>query len=39
LRRCWRAHVAEHRRMISMFGGALVIAGLFTLAPGGSCIA
>jgi uncharacterized membrane protein len=34
----WRAHthrVAEHRRiMISMFAGALVIAGLFTLVPG-----
>ena len=34
----WRAHthrVAAHRRiMISMFAGALVIAGLFTLVPG-----
>jgi uncharacterized membrane protein len=34
----WRAHthrIAEHRRiMISMFAGALVIAGLFTLLPG-----
>jgi uncharacterized membrane protein len=34
----WRAHqhrVADHRRiMISVFCGALVIAGLFTLLPG-----
>ena len=34
----WRAHrhqVADHRRiMISIFTGALVIAGLFTLLPG-----
>jgi uncharacterized membrane protein len=34
----WRAHahrVADHRRMmIFIFAGALVIAGLFTLAPG-----
>jgi len=34
----WRAHrhrVADHRRiMISVFSGALVIAGLFTLLPG-----
>ena len=34
----WRAHrhqVAGHRRiMISVFSGALVIAGLFTLLPG-----
>jgi len=34
----WRAHthqVAEHRRaMISIFSGALVIAGLLTLLPG-----
>ena len=34
----WRAHthrVADHRRiMIMTFGGALVIAGLFTLVPG-----
>jgi uncharacterized membrane protein len=34
----WRAHthrVAEHRRiMISIFAGALVVAGLFTLLPG-----
>jgi uncharacterized membrane protein len=34
----WRAHthrVADHRRiMISIFAGALVIAGLFTLLPG-----
>ena len=34
----WRAHqhrVADHRRiMISVFAGALVIAGLFTLLPG-----
>jgi uncharacterized membrane protein len=34
----WRAHthrVTEHRRiMISMFAGALVVAGLFTLLPG-----
>ena len=38
----WRAHthrVADHRRiMISIFAGALVVAGLFTLLPGGSCI-
>jgi uncharacterized membrane protein len=34
----WRAHhhrVTDHRRiMISVFSGALVIAGLFTLLPG-----
>ncbi len=34
----WRAHqhrVADHRRiMISLFAGALVLAGLFTLVPG-----
>jgi uncharacterized membrane protein len=34
----WKAHrhqVADHRRiMISIFSGALVIAGLFTLLPG-----
>jgi uncharacterized membrane protein len=34
----WRAHrhdVSKHRRtMIGIFGGALVIAGLFTLVPG-----
>jgi uncharacterized membrane protein len=34
----WRAHrheVAGHRRvMILTFGGALVVAGLFTLVPG-----
>jgi uncharacterized membrane protein len=34
----WRAHthrVADHRRiMISIFTGALVVAGLFTLLPG-----
>ncbi len=34
----WRAHrhrLADHRRiMISVFSGALVIAGLFTLMPG-----
>jgi uncharacterized membrane protein len=34
----WRAHahrVVDHRRiMISMFAGALVVAGLFTLMPG-----
>ena len=34
----WRAHthrVADHKRiMIMTFGGALVIAGLFTLVPG-----
>src|SRR3954447_5838575 len=34
----WRAHthrVADHRRiMISIFAGALVVAGLFTLLPG-----
>ena len=34
----WRAHthrVADHRRiMISLFSGAVVIAGLFTLLPG-----
>jgi uncharacterized membrane protein len=34
----WRAHqhrVVDHRRiMISVFSGALVIAGLFTLLPG-----
>ena len=34
----WKAHqhqVADHRRiMISVFAGALVIAGLFTLLPG-----
>ena len=34
----WRAHrhrVADHRRiMIMIFGGALVIAGLFTFLPG-----
>ena len=34
----WRAHthgVADHRRiMISVFAGALVVAGLFTLLPG-----
>ena len=34
----WRAHthrVADHRRMmIFIFAGALVVAGLFTLAPG-----
>jgi len=34
----WRAHrhqVTDHRRiMISLFSGALVIAGLFTLLPG-----
>jgi uncharacterized membrane protein len=34
----WRAHthrVAAHRRiMILLFGGALVVAGLFTLVPG-----
>jgi uncharacterized membrane protein len=34
----WRAHkhrVADHRRiMISVFVGALVVAGLFTLLPG-----
>ena len=34
----WKAHrhqVADHRRiMISVFSGALVIAGLFTLLPG-----
>jgi uncharacterized membrane protein len=34
----WKAHthrVTEHRRiMISMFAGALVVAGLFTLMPG-----
>jgi uncharacterized membrane protein len=34
----WKAHthrIAEHRRiMISMFLGALVVAGLFTLVPG-----
>ena len=34
----WRAHahrVADHRRiMISLFSGALVVAGLFTLLPG-----
>src|SRR5947207_10065782 len=34
----WRAHrhrVADHRRiMILLFSGALVVAGLFTLAPG-----
>ena len=34
----WRAHrhrVADHRRaMISIFSGALVVAGLFTLLPG-----
>lgn len=34
----WRAHrhrVVDHRRiMISLFAGALVIAGLFTLLPG-----
>jgi uncharacterized membrane protein len=34
----WRAHrhdVSAHRRtMISLFAGALVIAGLFTLVPG-----
>jgi uncharacterized membrane protein len=34
----WRAHthrVADHRRiMIMTFVGALVVAGLFTLAPG-----
>jgi uncharacterized membrane protein len=34
----WRAHqhrVTDHRRiMISVFAGALVIAGLFTLLPG-----
>jgi uncharacterized membrane protein len=36
----WRAHrhrLADHRRiMISIFSGALVIAGLFTLLPGGN---
>jgi len=36
----WRAHrhrVPEHRRtMISIFAGALVVAGLFTLLPAGS---
>jgi uncharacterized membrane protein len=35
----WRAHrhrVTEHRRaMIGLFCGALVVAGLFTLLPGG----
>jgi uncharacterized membrane protein len=34
----WRAHhhrVADHRRIMTMiFGGALVIAGLFTFVPG-----
>ena len=34
----WHAHthrVADHRRiMVSLFTGALVIAGLFTLLPG-----
>jgi uncharacterized membrane protein len=34
----WRAHrhrVADHRRiMVSLFAGALVVAGLFTLLPG-----
>ncbi len=34
----WQAHrhrVADHRRaMISIFSGALVVAGLFTLLPG-----
>ena len=34
----WRAHghrIADHRRiMISIFTGALVVAGLFTLLPG-----
>jgi len=34
----WRAHthrVSDHRRiMISVFAGALVVAGLFTLLPG-----
>ena len=34
----WRAHhhqVADHRRiMISLFCGALIVAGLFTLVPG-----
>ena len=31
----WRAHTVDHRRiMISMFAGALVVAGLFTLMPG-----
>jgi hypothetical protein len=39
----WNARhhlVAAHRRiMICIFCGALVIAGLFTLLPGGSCTA
>jgi uncharacterized membrane protein len=33
----WRAHrhrVADHRRIMVIFGGALVIAGLFTVLPG-----